>query len=45
VAIAFKTKVALDADAQAALLERAKQIVADTKLPARTWLKGIQSTL
>ena len=45
VAIAFKTRVALNAEAQAALLERAKQIVADTKLPARTWLKGIQSTL
>ncbi|MDN2670436.1 MULTISPECIES: spermidine synthase [unclassified Janthinobacterium] len=45
VAIAFKTKVALDAEAQAALLERAKQIVAETKLPAKSWVKGIVSTL
>ena len=35
----------LDAEAQAALLERAKQIVAETKLPAKTWVKGIVSTL
>ena len=41
----FKTKVALDTEAQAALLERAKQIVAETKLPAKTWVKGIVSTL
>ena len=40
-----RRKRALDAEAQAALLERAKQIVAETKLPAKSWVKGIVSTL
>lgn len=40
VAIAFKTRPALDFEALAA---RAAQIVADTKLPAKSWVKGLQS--
>jgi spermidine synthase len=42
VAIAFKRKRAIDVKA---LAERAAQIVADTKLPAKSWLKGIATTL
>ncbi|WP_070269269.1 spermidine synthase [Duganella sp. HH101] len=38
VAIAFKRQRAIDL---AALAERAAQITADTKLPAKTWVKGI----
>ncbi|MDC8759027.1 spermidine synthase [Janthinobacterium fluminis] len=45
VALAFKTRPALDADALAALAARAADIVAATKLPAKSWLKGIQSTV
>ncbi|MYN01755.1 spermidine synthase [Pseudoduganella sp. DS3] len=42
VAIAFKTRRAIDV---AALAERAAQIVADTKLPAKSWLKGLKAAL
>ena len=42
VAIAFKRRRALDAGALAALAARAAQIVAETKLPAKSWVKGIQ---
>ena len=41
VAIAFKRQRPLDADALAALAARAAVIVAETKLPAKTWVKGI----
>ncbi|CDG81784.1 spermidine synthase [Janthinobacterium agaricidamnosum] len=41
VAIAFKSKPELDADRLAA---RAAQIVLDTKLPAKSWVKGINSS-
>ena len=41
VAIAFKRQRPLDADALAALAVRAAAIVAATKLPAKTWVKGI----
>jgi spermidine synthase len=42
VAIAFKRKrpVALEA-----LAARAAQIVADTKLPAKSWVKGITAAI
>ncbi|MRV71312.1 spermidine synthase [Duganella sp. FT92W] len=42
VAIAFKQKRALD---MAALKVRAAQIVAQTKLPAKSWVKGIEQSL
>jgi len=42
VAIAFKTERKIDV---AALAERAAQIVAETKLPAKSWLKGIKASL
>jgi spermidine synthase len=42
VAIAFKQKRALDIPA---LKERAAQIVAETRLPAKSWVKGIENTL
>lgn len=42
VALAFQTRPRLDAAAQAALAARAAQIVADTKLPAPSWLQGLQ---
>ena len=42
VAIAFKVKPTLDFDALAA---RAAHIVAATKLPARSWVKGLKSTV
>ncbi|MBY0242043.1 MAG: spermidine synthase [Burkholderiaceae bacterium] len=42
VAIAFKQKRAIDV---AALKERAAQIVTDTKLPAKSWVKGIEKSL
>ena len=42
VAIAFKTRRTIDV---AALAERAAQIVADTKLPAKSWLKGLKAAL
>lgn len=42
VAIAFKRKRAIDVDA---LAERAAQIVADTKLPAKSWVKGLAQSL
>jgi len=41
VAIAFKTARAIDLEALAA---RAAQIVADSKLPAKSWVKGIQAS-
>lgn len=41
VAIAFKRARPLDTDALAALAVRAAAIVAETKLPAKTWVKGI----
>jgi len=41
VAIAFNTKRDIDL---AALAERAAQIVADTKLPAKSWVKGIKAS-
>jgi spermidine synthase len=40
VAIAFNTERVIDV---AALAERAAQIVAETKLPAKSWLKGIKA--
>jgi spermidine synthase len=40
VALCFKTRPALDAEALAA---RAAQIVGATKLPAKSWVKGIQA--
>ncbi|MEO7496859.1 MAG: methyltransferase domain-containing protein [Massilia sp.] len=40
VALCFERKPTVDADILAA---RAAQIVADTKLPAKSWLKGIQA--
>jgi spermidine synthase len=42
VAIAFKTRPALDFEALAA---RAAAIVAETKLPAKGWIKGLQAAL
>lgn len=42
VAIAFKTRRDIDL---AALAERAAQIVADTKLPAKSWIKGLKAAL
>lgn len=42
VAIAFKTRRNIDV---AALAERAAQIVAETKLPAKSWLKGLKAAL
>jgi spermidine synthase len=42
VAIAFKTRRTIDVEA---LAERAAQIVADTKLPAKSWLKGLKAAL
>lgn len=42
VAIAFKQKRAIDV---VALKERAAQIVTDTKLPAKSWVKGIEQSL
>ena len=42
VAIAFKTRRAIDVEA---LAGRAAQIVADTKLPAKSWLKGLKAAL
>jgi spermidine synthase len=42
VAIAFRQKRAIDI---AALKERAAQIVAQTKLPAKSWVKGIEQSL
>ena len=42
VAIAFNTKVKLDV---AALYERAAQIQVTTKLPAKSWVNGIQQSL
>ncbi|WP_317205125.1 spermidine synthase [Janthinobacterium sp.] len=45
VALAFKARPSLDADALAALAARAAQIVADSKLPAKSWVKGIKSSL
>ncbi|MGW8394059.1 spermine/spermidine synthase domain-containing protein [Pseudoduganella sp. HUAS MS19] len=42
VAIAFKTRRQIDV---AALAERAAQIVAETKLPAKSWLKGLKAAL
>ena len=42
VALAFKRKPALD---PAALLARAAVIVATTKLPAKSWVKGLQAGL
>ena len=41
VAIAFKRKRAIDLEA---LAGRAAQIVADTKLPTKSWVKGIAAT-
>jgi spermidine synthase len=41
VALAFRTPPALDADQLAA---RAAQIVAETKLPAKSWVKGLQQS-
>jgi len=41
VAIAFKTKRDIDVKE---LAERAAQIVADTRLPAKSWLKGIKAS-
>lgn len=41
VALCFKTRPALDA---AALAARAAQIVATTRLPAKSWVKGIQAS-
>jgi len=42
VAIAFKTRRNIDV---AGLAERAAQIVAETKLPAKSWLKGLKAAL
>jgi spermidine synthase len=42
VAIAFRRKRAIDLEA---LAGRAAQIVADTKLPAKSWVKGIATSL
>ena len=42
VAIAFKTRRSIDV---AALTERAADIVAQTKLPAKSWLKGLKTAL
>jgi len=42
VAIAFKTRRTIDV---AALADRAAQIVAETKLPAKSWLKGLKAAL
>ncbi|MYN09406.1 spermidine synthase [Pseudoduganella aquatica] len=42
VAIAFKRARAIDPDA---LKERAAQIVAETKLPAKAWVKAVQQAL
>ena len=42
VAIAFKRRRPIDLDA---LQARAAQIVAGTRLPAKSWVKGIASTL
>jgi len=42
VAIAFKTRPALDVEA---LMARAAVIVAETKLPAKSWVKGLQAGL
>ena len=42
VAIAFKRRRAIDLKA---LAERAAQIVAETKLPAKSWVKGITAAL
>ncbi|MES2150331.1 MAG: spermidine synthase [Pseudomonadota bacterium] len=42
VAICFESRPVLDFDALAA---RAARIVADTKLPAKAWLKGIQAAV
>ncbi len=42
VAIAFKTRRNIDV---AALADRAAQIVAETKLPAKSWLKGLKAAL
>jgi len=42
VAIAFKTRRTIDV---AALAERAAHIAADTKLPAKSWLKGLKAAL
>ena len=42
VAIAFKTRRTIDVEA---LAGRAAQIVADTKLPAKSWLKGLKAAL
>jgi spermidine synthase len=42
VAIAFKRRREIDL---AALAERAAQIVAETKLPAKSWIKGITAAL
>ncbi|MCE3263708.1 MAG: spermidine synthase [Pseudoduganella sp.] len=42
VAIAFKTRRAIDVEALAA---RAAQIATSTKLPAKSWLKGLKASL
>jgi spermidine synthase len=42
VAIAFKTRRTIDVEA---LAGRAAQIVADTRLPAKSWLKGLKAAL
>jgi spermidine synthase len=42
VAIAFKTRRTIDVTA---LADRAAQIVAETKLPAKSWLKGLKAAL
>ena len=42
VAIAFKRRREIDL---AVLAERAAQIVAETKLPAKSWIKGITAAL
>jgi len=41
VALGFKTRPTLDKEALAA---RAAQIVAQTKLPAKSWVKGLLAT-
>jgi len=42
VAIAFKRQRAIDLEA---LTARAAQILGDTKLPAKSWVKGIAASL
>jgi spermidine synthase len=42
VALCFKERRAIDTKA---LLDRAAQVKADTKLPARSWVKGIETAL